>query len=75
MNVPPIATAGVSAEPVVEEWARTPGIHVPGLEDPEMRAWALGGGRRSRPVQKGMDNRLNRRAQCAHVRCRYSRRP
>lgn len=44
MNVPSIATAGPSAEPVVvEEWARTPGIHVPGLEDPEMRAWALGG--------------------------------
>ncbi|WP_448725117.1 membrane-targeted effector domain-containing toxin [Pseudomonas farris] len=43
MNVPPFATAGPSAEPVVEEWARTPGIHVPGLDDPEMRAWALGG--------------------------------
>jgi len=43
MIVPPVATAGATSEPVVEEWARTPGIHVPGLEDPEMRAWALGG--------------------------------
>lgn len=41
MDVPPLA--GASNEPVVEEWARTPGIHVPGLTDPEMRAWALGG--------------------------------
>ncbi|UVK97790.1 membrane-targeted effector domain-containing toxin [Pseudomonas sp. B21-048] len=43
MDIPPIATAGPSVEPVVEGWARTPGVHVPGLEDPEMRAWALGG--------------------------------
>jgi hypothetical protein len=44
MDIPPVVGAGTTREPVVEEWARTPGIHVPGLEeDPEMRAWALGG--------------------------------
>ena len=40
---PPTASVGSSSAPAAEEWARTPGIHVPGLEDPEMRAWALGG--------------------------------
>jgi hypothetical protein len=38
-----VVDAGATSESVVEEWARAPGIHVPGLEDPEMRAWALGG--------------------------------
>ncbi|RVD78745.1 membrane-targeted effector domain-containing toxin [Pseudomonas koreensis] len=40
---PPGASAGPSTPVDIEQWARTPGIHVPGLEDPEMRAWALGG--------------------------------
>ncbi|NNA57123.1 membrane-targeted effector domain-containing toxin [Pseudomonas koreensis] len=40
---PPTASVGSSSGPAVEAWARTPGIHVPGLEDPEMRTWALGG--------------------------------
>ncbi|KZN16278.1 MULTISPECIES: membrane-targeted effector domain-containing toxin [Pseudomonas] len=40
MEASPVA--GATGEPV-EGWARTPGVHVPGLEDPEMRAWALGG--------------------------------
>lgn len=35
--------AGASSEPVVEEWARTPGVSLPEIEDPEMRTWALGG--------------------------------
>ena len=43
MDVPPVVDAGATSTPVVEEWARTQGIHVPGLDDPEMRAWALGG--------------------------------
>lgn len=40
---PPLTSASHPAPPVIEEWARTPGIYVPGLEDPQMRAWALGG--------------------------------
>ncbi|MGH8390444.1 MAG: membrane-targeted effector domain-containing toxin [Pseudomonas sp.] len=43
MNLPTVAGTGTTTEPAPEEWARTPGIHVPVLEDPEMRAWALGG--------------------------------
>ncbi|MFY0731573.1 membrane-targeted effector domain-containing toxin [Pseudomonas sp. NFX15] len=43
MDVAPVATAGTSSESVAGEWAQTPGIHVPGLEDPQMRAWSLGG--------------------------------
>ncbi|MNF40249.1 Dermonecrotic toxin [compost metagenome] len=43
MIVSPVSSTGATSEPVIEEWARTPGIHVPGLEDPQMRAWALGG--------------------------------
>ena len=31
------------SSPAVEEWSQRPGVHVPGLDDPEMRAWALGG--------------------------------
>ena len=43
MILPTASSAGATSEPAVEEWARTPGIHVPGLEDPQMRSWALGG--------------------------------
>lgn len=43
MDVPPVSAAGAPGEPVVEEWARLPGVHVPGLEAPEMRELALGG--------------------------------
>ena len=42
METPPVAGAGVTNE-AVEDWARTPGMYVQGLEDPEIRAWALGG--------------------------------
>lgn len=42
-DAPMIAGAGSASEPAVEQWAQTPGIHVPGLDDPAMRAWALGG--------------------------------
>ena len=34
---------GASGGTDVEDWARAPGVHVPGLEDPEIREWALGG--------------------------------
>ncbi|MDR6927247.1 membrane-targeted effector domain-containing toxin [Pseudomonas sp. BE134] len=53
MIVPPDTATGTIGEPVVEEWARTPGVHIPGLEDPEMRAWALGG-----PDARGQFRRL-----------------
>jgi hypothetical protein len=43
MDVPALSVDDATSEPVVEQWARSPGIHVPGLEDPEMRNWALGG--------------------------------
>ena len=43
MDVPPVPDASATGAPVVEEWARSEGIHVPGLDDPEMRSWALGG--------------------------------
>jgi len=43
MDVPPVPVDGTSTAPAVDDWARTPGIHIPGLTDPEMRAWALGG--------------------------------
>lgn len=35
--------AAAVSSPAVEEWSRRPGVHVPGLDDPEMRTWALGG--------------------------------
>jgi len=53
MIVPPDTATAAIGEPVVEEWARTPGVHIPGLEDPEMRAWALGG-----PDARGQFRRL-----------------
>ncbi|MEJ5058720.1 MULTISPECIES: membrane-targeted effector domain-containing toxin [unclassified Pseudomonas] len=43
MEAPIEFAEGVSGGADVEEWARTPGIHLPGLEDPAMRKWALGG--------------------------------
>ncbi|MNX54895.1 Dermonecrotic toxin [compost metagenome] len=43
MDVPSVVDASATNAPVVEEWARSQGIHVPGLDDPEMRDWALGG--------------------------------
>lgn len=43
LDTPMIGGAGHASEPAVEQWAQTPGIHVPGLDDPAMRAWALGG--------------------------------
>ncbi|KAA0971543.1 membrane-targeted effector domain-containing toxin [Pseudomonas sp. ANT_H12B] len=43
MDVPPVTAEGATSETIVEEWARSSGIHLPGLDDPEMRSWALGG--------------------------------
>ncbi|MFJ2712093.1 membrane-targeted effector domain-containing toxin [Pseudomonas sp. NPDC087346] len=43
MKTPSISGADATSGPIIEEWARSPGIDVPGLEDPEMRNWALGG--------------------------------
>ncbi|MGF6088151.1 membrane-targeted effector domain-containing toxin [Pseudomonas sp. 18173] len=43
MNVPPTTLESATGDPAVEEWARYPGVHVPGLDDPEMRSWAMGG--------------------------------
>lgn len=43
MEVPPVSAGGATTETVVEEWARLPGVHVPGLEASEMRELALGG--------------------------------
>jgi cellobiose-specific phosphotransferase system component IIB len=43
MDVPPATVEGAMVEPPVEEWARSSGIHVPGLDEPEMRSWAMGG--------------------------------
>ncbi|WP_095051295.1 membrane-targeted effector domain-containing toxin [Pseudomonas sp. Irchel s3b2] len=42
MDVPP-ASAGAASEPTVAAWARVPGVHVAGLEAPDMRELALGG--------------------------------
>jgi hypothetical protein len=50
MDVPP------AAGPVIQEWARSPGTHIPAIEDTEMRAWALGGADDVRPVA-GADGR------------------
>lgn len=41
--LPSTSSAGATSEAVVEEWAQAPGVHIPGLEDPQMRSWALGG--------------------------------
>jgi hypothetical protein len=43
MEAPIEIAEGASGGPAVEEWAQSPGIHLPGLEDPAMREWALGG--------------------------------
>lgn len=43
MEAPVEVAEGASGGPVVEEWAQAPGTQVSELEDPEMRAWALGG--------------------------------
>jgi hypothetical protein len=43
VDTPMIAGAGQASEATGETWAPAPGIHVPGLDDPAMRAWALGG--------------------------------
>ncbi|MBV6822337.1 membrane-targeted effector domain-containing toxin [Pseudomonas sp. PD9R] len=43
MDLSAVSAEGAASQPVVEEWARSPGVTVPGLEDPEMRNWALGG--------------------------------
>ncbi|EJZ59845.1 hypothetical protein I1A_004198 [Pseudomonas fluorescens R124] len=43
LDIPMIAGGSEASGPAVEPWAQTPGIHVPGLDDPDMRAWALGG--------------------------------
>ncbi|MHA3736427.1 dermonecrotic toxin domain-containing protein [Pseudomonas sp. Eth.TT006] len=37
------SSSSTAGKPVVEEWTRRPGLHTAGIEDAEMRAWALGG--------------------------------
>jgi hypothetical protein len=39
-----------AAGSVAQEWARLPGTHIAPIEEPEMRAWALGGADDVRPV-------------------------
>jgi hypothetical protein len=43
MEAPIDVAEGANGGPEVEDWAQSPSIHLPGLEDPEMRSWALGG--------------------------------
>lgn len=43
MDVPTAIVEDAPQTPDVDEWARSPGVHVPGLDDPEMRSWAMGG--------------------------------